>query len=243
MYWHPVFYFTIFYFLIGAASIAYINSKTQAGKQERWIKFGVYILIVHAIILSILFAPSVYKAIAVSIAAGGLIELILAWKRSSRSRGFLFAALCVFLPLAAAFLWVSFWGIKAWLYFLVVTFDGFSQITGQAFGKAKLVPKISPGKTVAGLIGGMVITVFTACIIVWMGELDASVKKAIIGGIVVSLVALAGDLLASFYKRKTGIKDFSNLIPGHGGVLDRFDSFIAVCAMIGIAVFAIEIMY
>jgi phosphatidate cytidylyltransferase len=111
------------------------------------------------------------------------------------------------------------------LYTTVLTFDGFSQLSGQLFGKTKLAPKISPGKTIEGLIGGLIFATATAYFI-WNEPLQ---------GVIICVAALLGDLLASYYKRKCGVEDYSNLIPGHGGVLDRFDSLIfagAVCVLI-----------
>jgi phosphatidate cytidylyltransferase len=239
MYWHPVFYCTLFYFLVGAVSITFINKKRQSGNQERWLKYGVYFLLVHAIIGSILYAPTVFTALAIALVLIGVFELIFAWRKSGKASLLLVISLLVYLFFTIGFLSFAFeiqGETQVWIYLLVVTFDGFSQIIGQAFGRTPLVPKISPGKTVAGFIGGFITTIFTGYIITVSGWFNVSFPEATIFVVLISLFAFSGDLLASFYKRKVGIKDYSRIIPGHGGVLDRFDSFITVGAIAGFAV-------
>jgi phosphatidate cytidylyltransferase len=107
-------------------------------------------------------------------------------------------------------------------------FDGFSQITGQLLGRTKLFPKISPNKTVEGLIGGALIALLSA--LVFKSLIIGTPLKAILLAAVIAVFAFAGDAAKSIYKRKYNVKDFSNLIPGHGGFLDRFDSLIAAGA-------------
>ncbi len=112
------------------------------------------------------------------------------------------------------------------------TCDMFAYFTGRLFGKHKLIPKISPNKTVEGSIGG---TVFCTAIctvygiILKNGFLVSSVLPVwtfAVGGILISLVSQLGDLTASSIKRQHGIKDYGKIFPGHGGVIDRFDSVI-----------------
>ncbi len=125
----------------------------------------------------------------------------------------------------------------AYLYLIIfvaawVTDSG-AYFAGVAFGKHKLIPDVSPKKTVEGAIGGIV-----ACIIamlIYAAVLDALLDEDIkyfifvIAGLMLSVVAMIGDLVMSLLKRKYGIKDYGIIFPGHGGVLDRFDSVIA-CA-------------
>ena len=113
--------------------------------------------------------------------------------------------------------------------------DSFAYFAGRAFGKRKLCPHISPHKTIAGAVGGMAGT--TAAALVYGLFLDTflTVHYLPLLGLGASLGILAqmGDLTASWMKRERGIKDFGNLMPGHGGVMDRFDSIFftapAVC--------------
>lgn len=114
--------------------------------------------------------------------------------------------------------------------------DTFAYFTGFLFGKHKLIPKISPKKTVEGAVGGVVF-----CIIAFI-VYGIVVNKAVgvqmnlivlaVVGFFMSIVSMVGDLIASSIKRTYGIKDYSNLFPGHGGVLDRFDSIMILAPLL-----------
>jgi phosphatidate cytidylyltransferase len=109
--------------------------------------------------------------------------------------------------------------------------DSAAYFSGKAFGKHKLAPSISPGKSwegaVGGLLGVLVYTFFFPKHLFFHGELlSLSIWLAI--AVVLTAVSVMGDLLESLFKRQIGIKDSSNLLPGHGGVLDRVDSLLAI---------------
>lgn len=119
--------------------------------------------------------------------------------------------------------------ISAWIT------DVFAYFCGMLFGrggKHKLIPDVSPKKTVEGSIGGIVFCVLCMMIFGWIcnhfTEYDSNILMFAIGGVLASIVSQIGDLLMSYVKRHYGIKDFSQLFPGHGGVLDRYDSVLAV---------------
>lgn len=108
--------------------------------------------------------------------------------------------------------------------------DIFAFFTGTVLGRAKLSPEISPNKTIEGSAGGVVGSI-TAGIVLWLWVqkiwgLSIGVEHFIILGILCSVTAQMGDLIASSIKRMAGIKDFGNLLPGHGGMLDRIDSIL-----------------
>lgn len=107
--------------------------------------------------------------------------------------------------------------------------DTFALFTGMFIGKNKLAPTISPKKTIEGFIGGALMGTFIATsFYVTVINQTKSLVLVILVTFLLSCVGQLGDLVFSFIKREYGKKDFSNLIPGHGGILDRFDSLIFV---------------
>ena len=114
--------------------------------------------------------------------------------------------------------------------------DSAGYIFGKTLGVRKIFPYISPNKTLAGVVGGTVSGSTFAAIFGWW-KLGQSMWDAIIIGFMLSVVAQIGDLTMSYIKRQAMVKDTGSIIPGHGGVLDRIDSLIAVilaCFIIGI---------
>ncbi len=105
--------------------------------------------------------------------------------------------------------------------------DSGAYVVGRLFGKHKLVSKVSPNKTWEGLIGGLL----TCALISWplgrYAPMEVSSEKLFICSVIAVLASVFGDLTESMFKREAGIKDSGNLIPGHGGVLDRIDSLTA----------------
>jgi len=104
---------------------------------------------------------------------------------------------------------------------------------GRMFGKKKLMPSVSPGKTIAGAVGGLILTVVVCLLYVRFAlipyaQLGLTIQGAILFGIIVSAAGQTGDLAESLLKREAGVKDSSTLLPGHGGILDRFDSLLFV---------------
>lgn len=109
--------------------------------------------------------------------------------------------------------------------FLAVAFtDIFAYYFGVNFGKHKLAEVVSPKKTIEGAIGGGVMAILVSCLGVFYADL--SLFQAIIGGLIVTISAQLGDLSESLIKRDAGVKDSSDILPGHGGMLDRFDGYI-----------------
>ncbi len=116
--------------------------------------------------------------------------------------------------------------IVIWLVFITAWgTDTFAYFSGYFFGKKKLCPSISPKKTVEGAIGGVLGSTIVSTIFGYI-FLKEHIIVIFIIGILGSIVAQIGDLSASLVKRYTGIKDFGNIMPGHGGILDRFDSIL-----------------
>ena len=114
--------------------------------------------------------------------------------------------------------------------------DAGAYFIGLKFGKHKLAPVVSPNKTIEGALGGLAACVLAMLLYALILDLplkfDVNYGAAILYGVLGCLVGELGDLCFSVIKRQTGIKDYGNLIPGHGGVLDRFDSILAVAPLI-----------
>lgn len=117
--------------------------------------------------------------------------------------------------------------------------DTFAYLFGRAFGKHKLIPEVSPKKTLEGSIGGIAccmiyVMVFGfVCTRLWDVTCNYAVLAAL--GILLSIVGQIGDLAMSAIKREYNIKDFGKIMPGHGGALDRFDSVLAVSIVVAVA--------
>ena len=141
---------------------------------------------------------------------------------------------------------VSFAGKDFMLFFIIITLtDTFAYFGGKAIGGPKLAPQISPGKTWSGLFCGVfgcvsfLIASYKIFDLNFFKRIIVDLNiKVILNIIFVSVCSQIGDLLASLAKRKAKIKDFGNIMPGHGGVLDRLDGLIFVFFVYGIICFA-----
>lgn len=138
-----------------------------------------------------------------------------------------------------------FWGmlaLRAWhyaddhysgalwlLYVMILVWgaDSGAYMFGKMFGKHKLAPKVSPGKTWQGFFGGLLTAAVISWAYGWWAHLDVTPMVLLVCSIVAALASVLGDLTESMFKREAGIKDSGNLIPGHGGILDRIDSLTA----------------
>jgi len=97
---------------------------------------------------------------------------------------------------------------------------------GRLFGRRKLAPAISPAKTIEGAVGGLVAAAIGGFVVGPWCLPGLSAVGGLTAGVVLAVFGMAGDLFESLLKRSAGVKDSSNLIPGHGGVLDRIDSYL-----------------
>ena len=147
---------------------------------------------------------------------------------------------CVVLYRDIYLTWPDLFGQSDGIFFILFAFfcawwtDGFALFAGKAFGKHQLAPNISPKKTVEGAVGG-VIGNMLMCALLWYVfktkfELSSNIGIVwvLVSALALSVISMFGDLAASTIKRHRGIKDFGNILPGHGGAMDRFDSSIFV---------------
>jgi phosphatidate cytidylyltransferase len=216
-------------FLVGGLGI-YLASRAADSsiRQDRRTKFISYFCVVHLVLLCAFLGTALVSGLMSVILAIGAYELYRV----------LWAASAVRIPLRAAivvgYLFLCF-GLLVFVYafppettvftyLVVAAFDGFSQVAGQLFGKHRFAPSISPGKTIEGVLGGAAAAGAMALLLRPLVNLTAVQSIGACCWIV--LAGLSGDLFASWVKRKGGAKDFGTFLPGHGGVLDRFDSFL-----------------
>jgi len=118
------------------------------------------------------------------------------------------------------------------LFAMIWICDSAAYYFGRAFGKHKLFPRVSPNKSWEGTIAGFLFAVIAAVAAKYLVLEYLSVGNAVVVGIIVGIFGQIGDLVESLLKRDAGVKDSSSLIPGHGGVLDRFDSLLFVTPLV-----------
>lgn len=217
------------YYLLGTIGIYFINRRKDPEiKRRAWVKHLTYFFLVSFVYFSIAVEVIIFRYFALLVIIAGFFELArLYYKSGYLYPGFFVTSIAVFAVLSTGFILFSVkgQGLILFSYLILCIFDGFSQVTGQLLGKRKLFPAISPNKTVEGLTGGASVAILSA--LVFRNIIPVERIEALLIAFVVVLFAFGGDTLKSIYKRKYNVKDFSKLIPGHGGFLDRFDSLIA----------------
>ena len=192
------------------------------GMSSLWATFGVFVL--FALLFGEVLASGgklPFEKISVCIAGGVLIPYLLS--ALIRLISMDYGRQIIFLPFILAFL-----------------SDSGAYFVGRIWGKHKLAPNISPKKSVEGVIGGIagaVLGMLLYCFILDLA-LDAQVNYAFVisYGIIGAFAGMFGDLCFSAIKRQVGIKDYGNLIPGHGGILDRLDSMVVIAPLVEILV-------
>jgi phosphatidate cytidylyltransferase len=193
-------------------------------------KLGVYTLSLTAVIamILVLFASTIWlrgpsgkplSSVAITsfgILYAGLFSYIYAVRYHDYAVGAAAGTALVFLPILLT--WSTDVGAYAF---------------GRTFGKKKLIPSVSPGKTVEGAIGGLGLAIvicllYVRFVLMPYAQLGLTIQGAVLFAIIVSVAAQTGDLAESLLKREAGVKDSSRILPGHGGILDRFDSLLFV---------------
>ncbi len=220
---------------IGSITFAILNKKSSLEiSQERNKKLITYVIIVFGLYTSIAFIPIALYVITSAIIIIALREILSA-SAKTKNNYFKVITFTISIPIFyffAQFIKTIAMPIQLFTYFIVVHFDGFSQVFGESFGKHRLLPKVSPQKTWEGFLGGLSISLFLGIIVYWRTALFRDQGEAILFTGLIVLAAFIGDVLGSWFKRVCGIKNYSNLLPGHGGILDRFDSFFMAGAII-----------
>ncbi|WP_433886326.1 phosphatidate cytidylyltransferase [Pseudomonas vranovensis] len=155
----------------------------------------------------------------------------------------LLIGLLILLPAWQGLVLLKQWPLGNWLIMAVMVLvwgaDIGAYFSGRAFGKRKLAPQVSPGKSWEGVYGGLALSlVITAAVGIYRDWSIGELLLGLLGAGVVVLVSVVGDLTESMFKRRSGIKDSSNLLPGHGGVLDRIDSLTAAIPVFAVLLWA-----
>lgn len=203
-------------------------SALGLGAIHQWVAVGSLLwtlLVLSALVFWLLAGVSVY-----------LYPRATGWLRSGPTK------LAIMVPVLVA-LWMGLVWLKSqphsallltWLMLLVWGADVGAYFAGRAFGDRKLAPAVSPGKTWAGVYGGMATSILISVVIAGLYLPDDSVQDwfwLILLSAAVIAISVVGDLFESLLKRNRGIKDSSSLLPGHGGILDRIDSLCAATPM------------
>ncbi|AMY04942.1 phosphatidate cytidylyltransferase [Staphylococcus condimenti] len=201
--------------------------------------------IISALGLIIIMLPHDLGAWVAAVQLKGLIIMsfvILSYTVMSKNRfSFIDAAFCL---MSVAYVGIGFMylyetreaGLAFILFaFLVVwTTDTGAYLFGRAFGKHKLWPVISPNKTIEGFIGGVLCSLLVPLIMQFFVDFDINIWIMLLVTIILSMFGQLGDLVESGFKRHFGVKDSGKILPGHGGILDRFDSFMFVLPLLNI---------
>ncbi len=221
--------FIVFLGIGGIGNYFGIKNKPVIERKKWWLKFFVYAIWISVVVLGTTFIPWFFKAMAFSVILIGFIEIIKHLRFKSFKNAWI---LIIYGVIGFGYISYSFLpqndksNFFTSVFLLICICDAFSQITGHLFGKTKILKRISPGKTLEGLIGGISITLLTSGFLMHDEFLVNYMDNWFAFGIIIIIGAPFGDILSSTLKRYLGIKDFGNYFPGQGGVLDRYDSHI-----------------
>ena len=162
-----------------------------------------------------------------------LFQVLTYKKKNINDFSILICGYFILLPFVASLLFMAMTpGIFLYTIIIVSIADSAAFFVGKMVGKTPLLPNISPGKTVEGFIGGVLIASFSSCFISLFFGLQNNLLEFLVLGFLVALISVLGDLFFSMLKRNKGIKDSSHLIPGHGGFIDLLDGTIATLPLL-----------
>jgi phosphatidate cytidylyltransferase len=224
-----VLWFCLAAFAFGAMGMYGANRNVDARtRRQRWIKFATYFVVMNTVLVLAGLGRAVFSSFVLSLLLIGTYELYTVLGHALPTTPLLRGTIWIGYGLAG--MGLILFSLSAaseqvmFVYLIVAVFDGFSQVFGQLLGKRQLARAISPSKTVEGAMGGSLAAAASAILLRPLIGVSSGRALATCGVIIGA--ALSGDLAASWVKRRWGVKDFGRLLPGHGGILDRFDSFL-----------------
>lgn len=224
--WYGGFPFLLFW-AIAAGGVWYEWANVvRAAPRTMVLASGAVVVVTAAVLFGVQLYPAAFAAVAI-----GAIIVALVTRGGQADRGWsgvgILYAIAVFAPIAVlrADPILGMWAV-IWVYAVVWLTDIAGYFCGKFIGGPKLAPSISPKKTWSGAIGGAAFGVAGGLAVVTLAGFQIGFAHALVA-LAVSLFAQAGDIFESSVKRKFGKKDSSGLIPGHGGLMDRLDGFIA----------------
>lgn len=230
--------FSIAVILLASVALCEVLKAIKCGKKISAVCAGVFALIFFGTLTG---EEGVAQVVSIMLCMGAGVFLHTEYNyKEIYSAGFLADFIALFFG-ALLRLRIEFGTEAVFLVFLYAWgTDTGAYFAGKAFGRHKLIPKVSPKKTVEGAIGGILCSVLLSC--VYLVFLKKTTDIQTVGGagfIGMSILAVAasvlsqiGDLTASVIKRDCGVKDFGNILPGHGGIMDRFDSVVFIAPMV-----------
>ena len=205
---------------------------------------AIFVIQACAVIVAVLLASRSLAGLGlIAVLVAAIISALLAF--GERGHMAALGALYAGLP-AVALVWLrgsDMIGMLAVLFLLLAvwTTDTGAYFGGRQFGGPKLMPRVSPNKTWSGLLCGIAAAGIVGLIFAMVANVGLNAGRMTIGGMVLGLVAQAGDLFESALKREYGVKDASSLIPGHGGFMDRIDGLAAAAVVAAIFAMALNI--
>ena len=203
----------------------------------RFISAGVMALALVGIIALESWVPYIHvvRCVSVIVVLGAIYEMFRCLKNvnaevfSKHASYFIIFTVMLFLMLVSAYFVGGHQWIMLWLLMIIVGADVGGWLFGLIFGGDKMWERLSAHKTWSGQIGGIICgTAMSVLFFLYFKPFGEDALFAVLFGCTIALLSQYGDLTASFIKRCFGIKDFSNILPGHGGILDRFDGWIYV---------------
>ncbi len=220
-------------FVIGGVGLYFASRNVAKGERRaRRLKFIGYFFIIHGMLLGIVSGRRVFTPLLVLLLLAGCGELFSASRHQPKITLSTVLAFCIYPAVSMGVIFFSLRGLlrfNLYLFVTVAVLDAYSQIVGQLFGRYPLAPSISPGKTIEGALGGTAAAIIAA--LICRNLTGFSGTSAVLFGCIVSCIGISADLAASKYKRICSIKDYSRLLPGQGGVIDRFNSFFAAATV------------